>query len=218
MRTKVIVVDDHAIVFDGIRMIMRGNEDIVIDDIATSATAAFDLLESKHPDIVIVDVSLGGENGVQFMKDMHQRWPDIGILVFSMHSDANVIASALGAGALGYIHKSAAKEEIVEGITEVANNRTYLCKKTREIVVRDYAGKSMIDDTFAQPHLTDRELEVTRYLALGLTTKQVAEKLKISKNTVDTHRANIMEKLETRSLADVTRFAIRQGIVEEHEI
>ncbi len=207
------MVDDHAVILAGIRVMLDAYDNISIVGGTGQPDELFALIETKDPNVILMDVALNGSSGVELARTISDRWPRIGILAFSTHSERHTISGMLAAGALGFVHKSASAEEISEGIFQVAQRQTYLCQKSRDIVVRDYAAQS--SKSFERKHtrLTKREIEVARYLALGLSAKEVAAKLGISKNTIDTHRSKIMNKLDTNSLADVTRFAIREGMV-----
>jgi DNA-binding NarL/FixJ family response regulator len=165
-----------------------------------------------EPEIVIMDVSMPDLNGIEATRQIIAGAPRIKVVALSMHGDQRFVMEMLKAGASGYLLKDAAFEELAQAIREVLANRTYLCKEISEQVVGDYVRQLKQADGSAFSTLTTREREVLQLLAEGNSTAQMAERLHLSVKTIETHRQNLMEKLDIRNIADLTKYAIREGL------
>ena len=206
-KSRVLLVDDHAVVRDGLALLLRGEEDLEVCGEAASAEEAVDLAMKLKPQLAIIDISLGGVNGMELIKNLRAIDPALLILVLSMHDEAHYAERALRAGAKGYIMKRAARDRILDAVRAVLRG---------DIFVSDAINKSMIyqflhaaDGKSSSPisRLSDRELEVLTLLGRGLSSKEIAERLHLSQKTVDSHRTHLKEKLQLGGAPELVKFA-----------
>ena len=209
MPTRIVIVDDHQLVRDGLQSLLESlDESIQIIGHGATGREAVQLAEDLAPDIMLIDVAMPGLNGIDATREILDRNPEIRIVAVTMHAERSFIAGMLQAGAKGYIRKESAFEEISAAIDAVLQGRTYLGDGIAEIAVGE-AGARRIDD---RPALTDREKEVLTLLAEGMKTRQIAKALFVSEKTVETHRRQISRKLDLYSVAELTKYAIRNGL------
>ncbi|MBI4982447.1 MAG: response regulator transcription factor [Candidatus Omnitrophica bacterium] len=212
MSIKVVLVDDHNVMREGLRALLKNESDIEVAGEAADGRSAFRLVSEIKPDLVIMDIALPGLNGMETTRKIISKFSDVKVLVLSAYSERRFIFRVFKAGASGYLLKDCAFEELVCAIRTVSANRIYLSPEIADIVVKDYLRQSSKNNTSGFSVLTAREREVLQLLAEGKTTKQIALLLKISVKTVETHRSQIMDKLNIRSIAELTKYAIREGI------
>jgi DNA-binding NarL/FixJ family response regulator len=209
--TKVLVADDHPIVRRGVRELLDAEPDFrVVADAADGAEAVRRALDDDV-DLAILDVAMPRLTGLQAAEELVERRPALRLLVLSMHENEQFVFEALRAGASGYVLKTAADRDLVEACRAAMRGQAFLYQGAVIALVRDYLERGELggrDDV-----LTARELEVVKLVAEGRTSDEIAELLTISRRTVDRHRANILEKLELRDRVDVTRYAIRRGLI-----
>lgn len=213
-RIKVVLAEDHTIVRKGIRSLLESEGDMVILAEASDGREAVKEVEKHHPDVVLMDISMPGLNGLEATRQIKQRYQDTKVLVLTMHETAEHIFQILQAGASGYLVKHTAPQELVQAIRAVNRGETYLSPSISSTVVEGYirnAETTMKNDDFEK--LTNREREVLQLIAEGKTSRQITDLLHISEKTVRTHRSHIMEKLDAHSIAELTRYAIRKGII-----
>ena len=179
---------------------------------AENGRAAIKLTRQFRPAVIVMDINMPGLNGIDATRQIVAEFPGTKIIAFSMHTDHQFVAGALKAGVSGYLQKDSAFEELDLAIRTVVANQIYLSPKIAGDVVKGYAAKLLADESAATAFLTDREREVVQLYAEGHATKQIAGRLNLSVKTVETHRRNIMEKLEISSIAELTKFAIRAGM------
>lgn len=209
---KVLLADDHRIVREGVRALLEKEHDIEIISEAEDGLTTLKLVEEIQPDVVLMDIGLPGLNGIEATRQIVSRFPKVKVLALSMYSDRRFVVSILSAGASGYLQKDCAAEELVHAIRNVAADQTYLSAKVADVVVKDYfhhIGKTQSDFSL----LSAREREVLQLLAEGNSTNEVAQKLSLSVKTIETYRQQIMDKLHYHSIAELTKFAIREGLV-----
>ncbi len=205
---KVMVVDDHPLVRQGIATLIAQEPDLEVSDEAASAAEALRAMEQRAPDIALVDLTLKDSSGLELIKDMRIRFPHVQILVLSMRDEGFYAERVLRAGARGYVTKEEGRYRIIEGIRKVLAGQIYLSEKMATKVMGkivggiDPAGSSMDE-------LTDRELEVFELIGKGLATREIAGKLSISSKTVDSHREHIKQKLQLETAADLVKHAIQ---------
>ena len=211
-RIKILVVDDHAIMRDGIRALLGLHDDIEIVGEANEGKEAINKTLELEPDVVIMDVSMPDLNGIEATRQIIDRVPKVKVIALSMHSDALFVTEMLKSGASGYLLKDCAFEELTRAIHAVVADKTYLSPSISGVVVNDYLHHLSKVDFSGPDVLTDREREVLQLLAEGNSTKQIALKLHISVKTVETHRLQIMNKLDIHSVAELTKYAIRKGL------
>lgn len=213
MPISVVLVDDHGVIVEGLQMMLREYDDIDVVGEADGGKAAVALVDGSSTDVVVMDVSMSDMDGIEATQRIKQANGDIAVVAFSMHMDRRIVTGMLKAGANGFVHKSARTADLVEAIRTVAKGRMYLCPKSSEVLALDYVGGGHDSGQGEKKHFTNREIEIIRLLAEGYTTKRLAEELGISANTADTHRSRILSKLGTRSIAVLTRYAIREGLI-----
>lgn len=213
MSIKVILADDHKIMRDGLRSLLEKEPDIEVVAEAEDGRTAVQQVQELSPDLVIMDVSMHDLNGIEATRQIIAKYPDVKVLALSMHSDKTYVAGILSAGASGYLLKDSAFDELAEAIRVVISGQFYLSSRVAGIVTKDYVRHlSAASDSSARSILTAREREVLQLLAEGKSKKQVALQLNMSVKTVETHRQKIMEKLDIYSIAELTKYAIREGL------
>lgn len=209
---RILLVDDHAMVRRGFRLILgqHPSEFEVVGEAGTGQ-AALEMLPQLNPDLVVLDVAMPQMNGVEVTQAISQNWPQIKVIILSMHKDSNYVRETLRAGAKGYVLKEAVDAELIRAVRTVASGDAYIAPGVSNVVLSDYQRfvGSPLD------LLTARELDVFRLLAEGKPAKEISGELNISVYTVDAHRNHIFRKLQLRSSAELVRFAIRQGLVPE---
>jgi DNA-binding NarL/FixJ family response regulator len=212
MSIRVLLVDDHQIMLQGLRALLEKQPDMEVVAEAGEGRTALRLARDLNPDIIILDVAMPDLNGIETARMVVSEMSDIKIIALSMHSDRRFVVEMLKAGASGYLLKDCALEDLVRAIRVVMANQTYLSPEVAGTVVEEYVRKSPDGDTSAFSILTAREREVLQLLAEGLSTKNVAARLHVSVKTIETHRQHIMEKLDTHSIADLIKYAVREGL------
>ena len=212
MTIRVLIVDDHAVVRSGLRRVLEAEDDIeVVGEAGEMRTAVFETREQK-PDVILMDLVMPGGSGIEATAAVLKEAPEATVLVLSMQDDPRYVREAFAAGASGYVLKEAADAEVVEAIREVAGGNRYVHPALgARLVAADAEERARAD---ADP-LSDREHEVLRLLALGHTNQEIAEMLYLSVRTVETHRAHIMQKLRLTTRAELVRYAIDTGLLEE---
>jgi two-component system response regulator NreC len=208
---RVVIVDDHAVVRSGLRMLLEKEKDIeVVGDAGNTRDAVFEVRAAK-PDVVLLDVTMPDESGIEALPKLLHEAPDAKVLMLSMQDDPSYVREAFGAGASGYVLKEAADAEVVSAIREVAGGSRYVHPSLgARMVAADAAERAAAE---ANP-LSEREREVLRLLALGHTNQEIAQQLYISVRTAETHRAHIMRKLNLSTRAELVRYAIEHGNLE----
>jgi DNA-binding NarL/FixJ family response regulator len=210
---RVVIVDDHAVVRAGLRLLLDGQEDIETVGEAGDAREAIFEVRAHKPDVVLLDVALPGDkSGIEAIPDVRKEAPDAKILVLSMEDDPRYVREAFAAGAFGYVLKEAADTEVVDAVREVAAGRRYVHP---ELGARLAAAEAEAARAADEDPLSEREREVLRLLALGHTNQEIAKMLYISVRTAETHRAHIMQKLRLATRAELVRYALAQGLVED---
>src|SRR5262245_38713167 len=203
---RVYIVDDHAVVIEGIYSLLQKERDIEMIGYATTAASCLEYFTTHTADVILMDISLPDMNGVDLCKLIKKKYPGIMVLALSTFNQGTYIRKMMESGASGYLLKNAGKQEIVEAIKLVAKGKTYLSFDAGQTL------KSGSQLQNAVPHLTKREKEVLAYIAEGMTNAQIAAKLFISVDTVDTHRKNLHTKLNVKNTAMLIRFAIENNL------
>lgn len=216
MKTRVLLVDDHAIVRAGLRKILEDEADIALVGEAADGEGALRMTEETHPDVVIMDITMPGSNGFEAIRHIKASVPDTQVVVLTMHEDQRYFFQALEAGASGYVIKGAPPAELITAIRAVRQGQAYFCPSLAKQMLNEYlhradAGADAEKDALTR--LSDREKEVLRHIAEGRTGREIASILYLSPNTVERHRANIMDKLGLHNRAELIKFAIRKGLV-----
>ncbi|MFN2371804.1 MAG: response regulator [Candidatus Krumholzibacteriia bacterium] len=212
MSVRVLLADDHRIFRDGLRSLLAAHEAMEVVGEADNGLDALARCRELAPDVVVLDISMPGLNGIEVCRHLRQELPATGVIVLSMHSDRRFVQEALRAGARGYVLKDAGFSELAAGVLAVAAGRLHLGAGIGDQVLQGYLQQAGADDAGAFSVLSAREREVLQLLAEGLSTKEIAGRLTLSAKTVESHRKAIMDKLEIRSVAELTRYAIREGL------
>ena len=212
MSIRIFLADDHEIMREGLCALLRKHPDIEVVGQASDGRLAVEMIRELIPDVVIMDVGMPNLNGIDATRQMLADCPNIKVMGLSTHSDRSLVGKMLKAGASGYMLKNSAFKELINGVKAMRGNQIYLCPQISKVVLKDYV--SMLSD----PHrssgdtLTKREREVLQLVTEGQTTKKIAAILGVGIKTIDAHRAHIMEKLDIRNMAGLTKYAIREGL------
>ena len=212
MIVRILIADDHKIILDGLRSLLEKNDALKVIGQAADGPSAVRLAGELSPDLVIMDISLPGLNGIDATRRILEANPRVKIIALSMHKDGRYIAEALKSGAMGYLLKESAFDELIAAIGAVMKGRCYLSASIADLVIKDYIRHLEKTDSGIFTVLTPREREVLQSLSEGLSTKGIAARLDVSVKTVETHRAQIMAKLDIHSVAELTKYAIREGL------
>jgi DNA-binding NarL/FixJ family response regulator len=212
---RLVLADDHTLVRTGMRLLLESTPDVNVVGEASDGMEALQLIEQLRPDCVLMDLAMPGLSGVEAVRRSRARFPNIPILVISMHADEAYVHKALVAGASGYLLKGSDKEELELALRAILRGETYLTPAISKTLVSALARKSQVSDVLSPlDSLTLRQREVLRLVAEGNSTKQIAARLGLSAKTVEAHRGAIMDRLGIRDLAGLVRFAVRAGLVE----
>jgi RNA polymerase sigma factor (sigma-70 family) len=212
-RIRVLVADDHAVVREGIRTVLEAAAEFEVVAEAANGQEALDLIERHDPDVAILDITMPDVSGIDVVKKLREKPARTGVLILSMHDHAEYVLNAVRAGADGYLLKNAGPAEVRDAVRAVAEGREAFSPRiTQQLssALRDEAARSSGRDRLQQ--LTPREREVLARVAAGKTSREIAEEFGISHRTVETHRESIMRKLQIRTVAGLTRFAMEAGI------
>jgi DNA-binding NarL/FixJ family response regulator len=212
MAIKVFLADDHKLFREGVRALLEKEQDMKVVGEADDGRTTVRLMRELAPDVVIMDVAMPDLNGVEACRKIIAQFPHVKVLGLSMHSDKRFVAEMLRAGASGYLLKDCALDELVGAIRAVARNQTYLSPRIAGVVVRDYVERLSKKAPSQAPELTPTEREVLQLLAEGKSTKVAAQTLHVTVKTIETHRQHIMAKLGIDSIAELTKYAIREGL------
>ncbi len=212
MSIKILLADDHRITRQGLRSLLEKQDGMEVVAEAENGRTAVRLVEQLEPDVVIMDVTMPDMNGVEAARQITSRSPQIKVIALSMHSDTLFVTEMLRSGAAGYLLKDCAFDELARAIRTVMDDKTYLSPSISGIVVEDYLHRLSKPDSSSSEVLSDREREVLQLMAEGNSTKQIAMKLHVSVKTVETHRRQIMNKLDIHTVAELTKYAVRKGL------
>ncbi len=212
MSIRILLADDHKITRQGLRSLLDKQSDMEVVAEAEEGRTAVRLVRELLPDVVIMDVSMPDLNGMEAARQITREFGDVRIVALSMHSDSLFVTEMLKSGASGYLLKDCAFEELARAIRTVVVGKTYLSPSVSSVVVDDYLHRLSKAGFSGLDVLTNREREVLQLLAEGKSTKQIALKLHISAKTVETHRRQIMNKLNIHTVAELTKYAIRKGL------
>lgn len=214
-QVKVLVAEDHAVVREGIRMILDAQEDFAVVGEARDGDEAVRLARQLRPDVVVMDISMPRMNGVEATQEIKRLFPDVQVLILTMHEEESYVFQLLRLGAAGYVLKRAAATDLVEAVRAASRGEAFLYPAVARSVVQDYLDRMRNGEgTSRYDGLTDREREILVLIAEGHTNAQIADRLFISVKTVQTHRAHIMEKLDLHDRSLLVRYAVRKGLIQ----
>jgi DNA-binding NarL/FixJ family response regulator len=208
----VLLADDHQLFRDGLRSLLQRSPGFTVVGEAADGLEALRLCRDLQPDVVLLDISMPGLNGVEAARRIGVEAPRTRILIVSMHADRRFVAESLRAGARGYLLKDSAFPEMMQAIQAVMRGHVFLSPAITDVVAQDFASRAPSPERSAFRLLSPREREVLQLLAEGLSTKEIAGKLSVSGKTVETHRRQIMDKLGLHSVAELTKYAVREGL------
>ena len=215
MPIRLLLVDDHAVVRSGLRMLLEGEADVEIAGEAGTAREALDLLGRLHPDVVLMDIGLPDLSGIDATREIKTLSPGTAVVALTIHEDEEYFFKMLEAGASGYVPKRAAPEELLTAIRAAASGEVYLYPSLAKLLVHDYLSQEpSVKEERTLDGLTEREEEVLGHLADGASNAEIADTLGISPKTVARHRENIMRKLNLHSRTELVKYAIRKGIIQ----
>jgi DNA-binding NarL/FixJ family response regulator len=209
LKARILLADDHAVVRRGLRLVLDAEPDLQVVAEAGDGREALEIAASETVDLAVLDVSMPRLTGLQVARELSARRPELPILILSMHDNEEYLFEALRAGASGYVLKSAADHDLIEACRSALRGETFLYPRAVKALVREFLDSGETGDP-----LTPRELEVVKLIAEGYTSRAIGDELVISEKTVERHRSNILEKLGMRDRVELTRYAIRRGLVE----
>ena len=214
LKTRILIADDHPIVLRGLRMVLDAQPDLEVVAEATDGDAAVERALAGDVHLAILDVSMPRKTGLQAAREITQRMPEVRVLMLSMHDNEQYLFEAIRAGASGYVLKSAVDRDLVEACRAAMRGEPFHYPGGVRALMREYLDRARAGDAMHTEMLTPREEEIVKLVAEAHTNDEIAEMLFISKKTVERHRANILEKLGMRDRVELTRYAIRRGLVQ----
>lgn len=208
-KTNVLLVDDHQIILDGLKSLLKNAEEINFSAEANNGREALRILDILSIDVVLMDIDMPVMNGIDALKEIRKRFPDVKVIILSMHNEAGMIKNLIELGASGYLLKSCSQDELIDAITKVASGHSFFSADVTLSLLNPQTsnGKTKVE------FLTERETEILKLIAAGFSNKEIGDKLFISHRTVDTHRTNLMKKLDVGNIAGIISYAIRNGII-----
>ena len=215
-KIKILFADDHAIVRDGLRLLFKSDSQFNIIGEAANGAEALELVAKHKPDVAVLDISMPMLNGIEATKIIKEKYPDTKVLILTIHENEEYIQQMILSGADGYVVKNAEKKEIFDGVRAVANNETFFSPSVSKVLLEGLIKRTRKNEgteTEVYNNLTKREVEILRLIAEGMTSKEISKNLYISISTVNSHRTNMMKKLNIHDTASLVRFAIQKNLV-----
>lgn len=209
-KIKVLLTDDHQIIIDGLKSLLKNSDEIVVAAEANNGREALRILELLSIDVVLMDIDMPVLNGIETLKEIRKQFRNVKVIILSMHNEAGMIKSLMDIGANGYLLKSCSQDELIGAIKKVFTGQNYFSTDVT-LALLNTSGTSNPEQK--NELLTDRETEILKLIAAGFSNKEIGDQLFISHRTVDTHRTNLMKKLDVNNIAGLISYAIRNGIV-----
>ena len=209
---NILLVDDHQMMRDGLRAVLERESDLHVSGEAADGRTALELCSTLHPDVVVMDIGMPGLNGIEATRQVTTHHPRTKVVALSMNADRRYVHAMFEAGAWAYLVKSSASEELIRAIRAVSHDEKYVSPTVASAVLDAFVVGPKATQRDPRGELSPREREVLQLLAEGMTSKEIAARLDLAVSTIETHRKQIMAKLELRSVAELTKFAIRTGI------
>lgn len=211
---RIVIADDHAVVREGLKRIVTSAEDMVVVGEAMDGTQVMQQVRGSDFDVLVLDLSMPGRSGMELIKLVHCEKPKLRILILSMHEELQYAVRAIKSGASGYLTKESAPLQLIQVLRKIAAGGVFISSDVAEqLAMGTMLGKS----TAAHERLTDREFEVFRLIALGMSVTEIAGRLNLSAKTISTHKANLMQKMNLQNQSELIRYAIRHGVTEPLE-
>lgn len=211
-KIKIVLADDHVVLRSGLKLMLNAQKDMEVIGETGDGEATLELLADLQPDVLLLDISMPGLDGLGVLNRMQAEFPKIKVLVLTMHDDEEYVKKVLSQGAKGYILKRAADVELLEAIRAVYRGEIYVDRALTDILVRQAFPEHYAQKQESEP-LSDREKEILQLVAMGYTNKQIAERLVISIKTVESHKAHVKEKLDLKGRAELVRYAVEHGLL-----
>lgn len=208
-QARIVIVDDHPIVRHGVSRLLNREEDLIVSGEAENTATAIQLLEEDLPDVVLVDLVLDGESGLDLIHAIRERWPHLPVLVVSMHDAPDYLERVLKAGAQGFVNKKESIQRLADAIRRVLSGKVYIGENMMDVLARSLASDDDNEGDKRVSELSEREMEVLELIGQGYRPRQIAETLHVSPKTVNSHRENMKRKLDLDSTSELDRFAIR---------
>jgi two-component system response regulator NreC len=216
MSIRILLADDHTILRAGLKMMLNAQPDMEVVGEAQDGRQALQEAQRLQPDIILMDITMPDMNGIEATKQIKKELPDVKVLILTMHEHEEYVFQALRAGASGYMLKEAADTELISALRIIQSGQFYLSPAAQSVMVGDYLQRVRTgEEKDSYSSLTEREREILKLVAEGYTNNQIAERLVISPKTVDTHRTHIMDKLNLHSRAELVKYAMRRGLLED---
>lgn len=207
-KINVLLTDDHQIIIDGLKSLLKNQDEINVAAEACNGREAIRILELISIDVLLMDIDMPVMNGIDALKEIRKNHPKVKIIILSMHNEAGMIKSLIDLGANGYLLKSCSQTELIDAIKKVALGQSYFSSDVTLALLKPAAKQGQQNEI-----LTEREIEILKLIAAGFSNKEIGDQLFISHRTVDTHRTNLMKKLDVSNIAGLISYAIRNGIV-----
>lgn len=214
-KLRILLADDHALLRDGLKALVNVQPDMEVVGEADNGRTAWQNAKELLPDVLVMDIAMPELNGVQATEILKRECPDIKILALTAYKDKGYLDQLLKVGASGYVLKLSAAEELIEAIRVVASGGVYLDRQMADRVTGSYLRQQILRGESRQRGLTDREEEVLRLIAQGYSNKEISTQLNISVKTVESHKSNLMDKLQLKSRTEIVRYAVRQGWLQD---
>lgn len=217
---NIVIADDHEIFLDGLSLMLSRQPNFNICGRAANGMQLMEIVDREQPDIVLTDIRMPLVDGIQSTRQIIAKHPAMGIIALSMFDEENLIVEMLEAGAKGYLLKNTHKDEIIDAINTVYQNKVYYCSKTSGLLAGMIVRSRMANATAAQPviELNDRERDIIRMICQQQTTQEIADKIFLSKRTVEGYRVKILEKIQAKNIAGVVIFALKNNIITEQDV
>lgn len=213
--TKIIIADDHQLVAEGLKAIVEQNENNQVISMASNGAELLKQLEIVQPDLILLDIDMPVMNGMEALPLIKKKYPEVKVIVLTMHEEKSLVKKFTSLGAQGFVVKSTDQDELLMAINRVIYGGQYFSSSlTLNMIAQGMSPATNSDFDDKKAILTDREVEILKLIAAGMSNKEIGEKLFISHRTVDTHRTNLMKKLEVNNIAGLIRYAIKHGFVE----
>ena len=214
LKTRILLADDHAVVRKGLKLVLDAEPDLEVVAEAADGSEAVERALAEDIDLAVLDITMPRLTGIQASRELTRRKPELRVLILSMHDNERYFFEAIRAGASGYVLKAAADRDLVEACRATMRGEPFLYPQAAAALIRDHLERAAEGGEHSDDPLSPRESEIIKLIAEGNTSRQIAELLVISEKTVERHRANILDKLGLRDRVDMTRYAIRRGLVE----
>ncbi len=216
MKIRILLADDHTILRAGLRMMLNAQPDFEVVGEAQDGRQAIQEAQKLQPDVILMDITMPDMNGIEATRQIKKLLPETKVLVLTMHEHDEYVFQALRAGASGYMLKEAADTDLISALRVIQNGQFYLSPTAQSVMVGDYLQRVRTgEEKDSYSNLTEREREILKLVAEGYTNNQIAERLIISPKTVDTHRTHVMDKLNLHSRAELVKYAMRRGLLED---